>query len=320
MGAWTRALVLFTIIVLSLATPTATSQLTSTATSGPTPTVTSEPKTTYASNATDFGASDRIAPLIFNVQQSFHALKDTKRTTSIRANVGISRTNDAGGSSLGVCYHGVDDKPSGCAQVGTDNIGCLAAGTSTTVTHRVAKGFVNRQVEIHANRNALCIDWVGFSYGGGDMHPANSRMAVTGDMTFECGHPWAYSGRDTNGFQHKCLFIGNVENMEYTNTYSFAVEELWLSAEALRQNKDLASVPNTVRYACKSIASWSRKDLPQTNPDCSQYDDSFEDGKDAPRKKKYISEQVHKANLLVNPHYAGKPVVDGFVEIETNYV
>ncbi|KAK3826413.1 MAG: hypothetical protein J3R72DRAFT_458006 [Linnemannia gamsii] len=303
-GTWTRSLVLFVIATLSLSTHT----------------VTSEPTITYASNITDFGASDRIAPLVSNVQQSFRAIKDTKRTTSIRANVGISRTSDAGGSSLGVCYHGVDDKPSGCAQVESGSTGCLAAGKTATVTHRVAKGFVNRQIEIHANRNALCIDWVGFSYGGGDMHPARSRMAVTGDMTFECGHPWAYSGQDTNKFQHKCLFIGNVETMGYANTYSFAVEELWLSAEALRQNEDLSSVPNTVRYSCKSIGSWSRKDLPQTNPECDQYDNRFDDGKDAPRKKKYISEEVHKANLLVNPHYAGKPVVDGFVEIETDYV
>ncbi|OAQ25459.1 hypothetical protein K457DRAFT_158132 [Linnemannia elongata AG-77] len=301
-GAWTKALVLFVITALSLSIPTATSE-----------------PATYASNITDFGASNRIAPLVMNVKQSFGALKDTKRTTSIRANVGISRTTDAGGSSLGVCYHGVDDKPSGCAQIESGSTGCLVAGKTATVTHRVAKGFVNRQIEIHANRNALCIDFVGFSYGGGDMHPARSRLAVTGDMTFECGHPWAYSGQDTNGFQHKCLFIGNVETMDYVNTYSFAVEELWLSAEALRQNEDLSSVPNTVRYSCKSIGSWSRKDMPQTNPECDQYDSNFDDGKDAPRKKKYISEEVHKANLLVNPNYAGKPVVNGTVEIETDY-
>ncbi|KAG0060493.1 hypothetical protein BGZ90_004007 [Linnemannia elongata] len=225
-----------------------------------------------------------------NVKQSFRALKDTKRTTSIRANVGISRTTDAGGSSLGVCYHGVGDKPSECAQVESGSTGCLVAGKTATVTHRVAKGFVNRQIEFHANRNALCIGFVGFSYGGGDMHPARSRLAVTGDMTFECGYPWAYSGQDTSGFQHKCLFIGNVETMDYVNTYSFAVEEL----------------------------CWSRKDMPQTNPECDQYDSNFDDGKDAPRKKKYISEEVHKANLLVNPNYAGKPVVNGTVEIETD--
>ncbi|KAG0052215.1 hypothetical protein BGZ89_003278 [Linnemannia elongata] len=241
-GAWTKALVLFVITALSLSIPTATSE-----------------PTTYASNITDFGASNRIAPLVMNVKQSFRALKDTKRTTSIRANVGISRTTDAGGSSLGVCYHGVGDKPSECAQVESGSTGCLVAGKTATVTHRVAKGFVNRQIEIHANRNALCIGFVGFS------------------------------GQDTSGFQHKCLFIGNVETMDYVNTYSFAVEEFW-----------------------------SRKDMPQTNPECDQYDSNFDDGKDAPRKKKYISEEVHRANPLVNPNYAGKPVVNGTVEIETD--
>ncbi|KAF9137781.1 hypothetical protein BG015_002610, partial [Linnemannia schmuckeri] len=325
-GAWTNTLVLFAITVLSLRTPTALSDPTSfalNATITPNATIDFGANDRITSNVTlDFGASDRIAPLLFNAQQSYYALKATKRSTSVRANVGISRTIDAGGSSLGVCYYSEGDDYSGCAEVSTDNTGCLVAGGTATVTKRLPKGYVNRQIEIHANKDALCIDYVGFSYGSGDMHPGNAKIAVTGDMTFECGHPWAYSGRDTNGFQHKCLFIGNVENQNYTNTYSFRVEELWLSTEALHQNaKDnLTSVPNTVRYACNYMSSWSRKDLPKTNPNCGQYDNGFDQEAGGPRKKKYISEEVHLANLRVNPYYAGNPVVNGTVEIDTNYV
>ncbi|KAG0277239.1 hypothetical protein BGZ96_002947, partial [Linnemannia gamsii] len=270
----------------------------------------------------DFGVSDRIAPLQSNAQQSYYALKTTKRFTSVRANVGVSRTIDAGGSSLGVCYYGEEGDYSGCAEVSTDSTGCLVSGRTSTATKRLPKGYVNRHVEIHANKDALCLDYVGFSYGTGDMHPGNAKITVTGDMTFECGHPWAYSGQDTNGFQHKCLFIGNVENQGYTNTYTFKVEELLLATEALRQTEsnNLESVPNTVRYSCNYMSSWSRNDLPKTNSDCGQYDNIFEKGQDGPKKMKYISEEVHLANLRVNPHYAGSPVVNGTVEIDTNYV
>lgn len=317
-GAWTNTLLLFAITVLSLGTPSTLSD-----------------PTTFASNATldfgandkivtnnvtvDFGASDRISPFLSNLQESYTAIKITKRSTSVRATVGVSRTIDAGGSSLGVCYYGEGDDYSGCAEVSTDNTGCLVSGRTSTVTKRLPKGYVNRQIEIHANKDALCLDYVGFSYGSGDMHPGDAKIAVTGDMTFECGHPWAYSGRDTNGFQHKCLFIGNVDNQNYSNTYSFRVEELWLSTEALRQTNDLKSVPNTVRYACNYMYSWTRQDLPKTNPDCGQYDNGFDQGADGPRRKKFISEEVHLANLRVNPNYVGSPVVNGTVEIDTNY-
>ncbi|KAF9094215.1 hypothetical protein BGX29_009617 [Mortierella sp. GBA35] len=303
-GAWTKLATFLAIAALSLGTPAA-----------------SDP--TVAPPITNFNTSDRIDPFTHHAQLAYSLTRTTKRDTSIRAKVTLARIADSGGSSLGVCYHGGPGSSGRCAQLETDNTGCLAANTSPTVTKRLEKSFVNTHIEIHANRNPLCIDWIGFGYGGGNMHPTGAKIVATGDLTFECGHPWAYSGRDSNGFHHKCLFIGNVETQRYTNTYTFDVDKLnKLTYEVQKSQEkpgDYSYIPGAVTNACSGIGSWSRKDLPQTSPDCDKYDNNFGGGGLTGARKtiKYVSEEVHNANLLINPNYTGNPPVNGTIEIET---
>ncbi|KAF9916053.1 hypothetical protein BX616_004736 [Lobosporangium transversale] len=273
---------------------------------------------------------ETVGTVIGKAFDLYSLISAEKSKTAITARGVLASVDFSGGSSLGVCYHGGGG--GGCTWLSTDpsltgNGECWQSGKTAMKKKSMGSGFRNTVIEVHAEKHALCIDHLSFSYGSGDMHPYDEKIIVTGDMTYECGHHWAYNTHSTGNYQHKCMFIGNIGWLQFKNTYSFNVEKLRTFRQSMTSGvmHDASKGYDAMKDVCKGMSSWKRDSLPGTYNRCDLYDvltprnkvsNARYDGKIPKIKKVKVSMEQHKANLKSNPNYVGNPVIDGVVEVE----
>ncbi|KAG0254891.1 hypothetical protein BG011_005452 [Mortierella polycephala] len=272
-----------------------------------------------------------VYTIISKAYEIYQMIQNERSKTAIAARGLLANVEFSGGTSLGVCYYGNGGGACSWLSNGHKGLGkCWKSGTNAMRSKSMKSGFRNNKIEVYANQQALCIDHLSFSYGPGNVHPHDEKIVVTGDMTYECGHPWTYNGQWTGDYQHKCMFIGNVEWLQFKNTYTFDVERMrtFSSNMAAGVHNDPSKGYDAMQDMCKGITSWKRDDLPGTNDKCGSFDETWQTSQQPMKrsadedlitiKRVRISDEEHAANLKQNPNYVGRPPVGGYVEVHSS--